>query len=534
MAIEKYGIYLAYPPTVDLRKEGLGHYLVSFLKGAAEMGNVRFVIVCPGWSKQSLIELCKSNQLNTDSFDIISPRSKSYALRLYLRLLSLRKEPPKGRWANFIKMVSLRYASVIRGLEYRLLSITNVLGFLFFLPLLFIYILHIGFALTFRLFLRLLTRLGASILSIVQRFNIFRFNVFGSPKDSSYVQRLYQVLEFQETDKLAQICDANRDVKAWYCPTAFWPSFNNIKAPRLLCVPDVVLSDFPVGFAQIGGQRFITSFDKVERTILGATNVVTYSSNTKNKVLVERYGFAQEKVSVVLHAPMLLDRNIPNISQTPERLTKKICFDVLSTALNRSSYALPKGVDKPFNFIFYASQFRPNKNILTLLKAYKSLLKDGLIFHKLILTGNMDGYPTVKDFIEANGLTENVLCLSGLSLEELSAAYYLADIAINPSLSEGGAPFSFTEALSVKTPIVMSRISVTEEVLNTESIQQYTLFDPYSWSDTADKIFYAIDNKEELLEKQLQFYEQLVERTWTDVTSEHVAVLKRIAGPLND
>jgi len=47
----------------------------------------------------------------------------------------------------------------------------------------------------------------------------------------------------------------------------------------------------------------------------------------------------------------------------------------------------------------------------------------------------------------------------------IAACYKLADLAVNPSLSEGGFPFTFTEALSVGTPVVMARIPVTEEII---------------------------------------------------------------------
>ena len=54
--MKKYGIYLAYPPKVDLRAEGLGRHLAEFLKAAQERGDVQFVIACPSWMKKSLVE----------------------------------------------------------------------------------------------------------------------------------------------------------------------------------------------------------------------------------------------------------------------------------------------------------------------------------------------------------------------------------------------------------------------------------------------------------------------------------------------
>src|SRR6185503_1072578 len=97
-------------------------------------------------------------------------------------------------------------------------------------------------------------------------------------------------------------------------------------------------------------------------------------------------------------------------------------------------------------------------------KAYEYLLRKRFIGHKLILTGHADRYPPVQQFIVKHALEKDVLCVPGLNIEELAALYKLADLAVNPSFSEGGCPFTFAEALSVGTPVVMAKIAVTEEV----------------------------------------------------------------------
>ena len=59
--------------------------------------------------------------------------------------------------------------------------------------------------------------------------------------------------------------------------------------------------------------------------------------------------------------------------------------------------------------------------------------------HKLILTGNPEVLPAVKEFIKDHYLQNDVLFLHGLKIQELAACYKLADLAVNPSLSEGAA-----------------------------------------------------------------------------------------------
>ena len=74
MSMKNYGIYIAYPPTVDLRHEGLGRYLAAFLKGASAQKDVRFCVVCPSWSRESLSELFEAEGVPASSCHVVSPQ----------------------------------------------------------------------------------------------------------------------------------------------------------------------------------------------------------------------------------------------------------------------------------------------------------------------------------------------------------------------------------------------------------------------------------------------------------------------------
>ncbi|MGQ9557259.1 MAG: glycosyltransferase, partial [Desulfurispora sp.] len=179
---------------------------------------------------------------------------------------------------------------------------------------------------------------------------------------------------------------------------------------------------------------------------------------------------------------------------------------------------------------FYASQFRPNKNVVNLLRAYNYLLKQRYIKQKLILTGNPSVLPEIERFISEHNLENDVLCLHGLTAQELAACYYLADLAVNPSLFEGGVPFTFAEAVSVGTPVVMARIPVTEEILSDPELSTETLFNPFDWRDMAAKIEWALENRHLLYAKQRKFYDEvLAKRTWAEVVDEYIEILDRIA-----
>lgn len=537
--MKKFGIYLAYAPGLDLRHEGLGRYLAAFLKGAAGRDDVKFTLVCPSWTKKALHDLFLSEGVQEDVFEIVSPPSVPMILRCYEEYVARKKKLKKMSLKERVaKKLFYWKAMLANEIEERLITVDSYRGVfrlaleavaLFLLcvilsPLLIlfpVYALHLKVKVIVRRILRPVRR-------VVNRLRV----AVGAPKEDAFVLRLYQRLEQVESDRMLQLINKMPDVKAWYSPTAFWPAFNKIQAPRLMCVPDVVLSDFPIGFSEVGGERFLKVYERVEAAIHGGQHFVTYSKSVKWETLVERYALKPSLISVVYHAPNDLSSNVAIIGLSDsEAATKNYCSTLFKRALKKSSNYTYSSTffNGDAKFIFYASQFRPNKNVISLLKAYKYLLRNDFIRHKLILTGHADGFTIVKDFIRDNHLENDVLCVHGLTVQELAACYTLADLAVNPSLSEGGCPFTFTEALSVATPVVMARIPVTEEVLVDPELQKLTFFNPYDWKDIADRIQWGILNREELLAVQMSVYELLSKRSWTDVVNEHIDILEKIS-----
>ncbi|NWA24127.1 glycosyltransferase [Pseudomonas gingeri] len=459
-------------------------------------------------------------------------------LELYERYLERKKRRKKSRIGRWIleKYCVLKQAAINHA-EQRLVTVDIVTGVLFAFEL----ALALGLALLLSpLFLLLLVgvimvRSKAMIykrlrpyLRLISRVS----RLLGNPKDDTFVLRLYRRMEKVESERMLGLIGRMETVRAWYSPAAFWPAFNQIKAPRLMCVPDVVLSDFPIGFSSVGGDRFLQTFESVRTAIQNGQHFVTYSDTIKWETLVDHYLVRPSDVSVIHHAPNMLNQWVTTRGfKDLEATSHHYCSTLLSSALRKSSnknYTVGF-VNAEFKYLFYASQFRANKNILTLLRAYEYLLRKKYLKHKLILTGDPDKFPVVKDFIVEHGLENDVLCLHGLSVQELAACYKLADLAVNPSLSEGGCPFTFTEAMSVGTPVVMARIAVTEEVLVDEVLQSKTFFDPYDWRDMAHRIEWAVAHREELVATQMPTYELLSKRTWADVVNDHIAVLDSIS-----
>jgi len=354
------------------------------------------------------------------------------------------------------------------------------------------------------------------------------------PHHSALVRRLYRLMEDSEAAMLARLTESRVEVRAWFAPTAFWPQFNAIKRPRLMCVPDVHFTQFPVGFGVADG-RLMGTFQQIESSIKECPNLVTYSEDVKWRTLVDHFHLDASRVDVVRHGANILD-DLITVKGTPDdtAATLALCRDLFASALRKAIHAEGAPADRSdlFPFLLYPTQFRPNKNVINLLRSYKYLLKQRYLGIKLILTGRPEVMSEISEFLDTNNLRNDVLCLHGLTNQEWAACYKLATLAVNPSLAEGGFPFTFSEALSVGTPVVMARIAVTEEVINDPEIQKMTFFDPYDWEDMASRIEWAISNREELYNKQRKFYDDVISRrTWEHVVEDYVRILDRISTP---
>jgi glycosyltransferase involved in cell wall biosynthesis len=534
MPVKHFGIFLAYSPAVDLRKEGLGRLLAAFLKSAATRGDIRFVIACPQWFEPYLRAYCESEGIPFSAFDIAPTHGVPFILRLYQWYLEKQRAlPAKSRLqrlrdriqqigAEHRRFVELRVVAARTPFPWLLIALyMTVLAFVLF-P--FAAVLWLGW-----LALGALRWLWGKAYGVLKLPTIRLLGVIFPAGEESLQLRLYRQMEDIETKRMRKRIDTLRHVKAWFSPTSFWPEFNNIAAPGLLCVPDVLLAEFPAGFAE--EPELLKNFENVERTIRGGHSFVTYSSQIKWNTLVDRYAVNPADVCVVPHACSDLSPWIRVKGFTDDALAAtnycQVLFQEALCRLGASSHV--KGLHSgSLKFLFYASQFRANKNVIMLLQAYNYLLRERFIHHKLILTGDPNRLPAIADFIQEYGLAKDVLFLHGLSTPELAACYHLADLAVNPSLSEGGCPFTFTEALSVNTPVVMARIPVTEEILTDPKLQEIMFFDPYDYKDASARIEWGLKNRDVLLSAQREAYAGLRERSWLNVVNEYVEILDRL------
>lgn len=546
--MKKFGVYITYPPGINLTGEGLGVHLCHLIRGAVESG-IAIVVACPSWSRKSLSKLFESHGIPVENLEFLTPTGFPTALliREWLIRMAQRLKRRKG-FRLPLNLSSLASSLVERSVKYIvrsrhpvdftvrslcLLAVSIILlpiAAMVALPILLLFVPLRAVRLIFRKVIQLhyFSRL-VSCLSLA----------LTSPQKAGWLEDFFSAMEAEEIQALHKLIRKKTSVDAWYCPTAFWPHFHRIDTPRLMTVPDIVFEDFPAFYAHGGHARLHSTYRKVIASLKHAHFYHTYSEHVKWNTLVRGHGIEPDRVFVIPHGVNRLDKYLrPNITTTNFSSSLNI-DDSLAQSFFRSALGKCAGSvgmfrhhykHGHFHFIFYASQLRPHKNVLTLLKAYTYLLRRRLYQIKLILTGNpFPDNSDILEFITTHKLFDDVLFLPRLSPQELAACYRLARLAVNPSLSEGGFPFTFGEALSVETPVVMAKIPVTLEVVKDPSLQKTMLFDPYNWEDMALKIEYGLSHRNELIEREKPLYNDLLKRDWDDVARQYLEVLDKIS-----
>ena len=135
-------------------------------------------------------------------------------------------------------------------------------------------------------------------------------------------------------------------------------------------------------------------------------------------------------------------------------------------------------------FVLYAGNVKPHKNVERLIQAFHLVRQRGLDHLKLVIIGDeVSRYAALRRAVHKHQLHKYVRFLGYLPEETLAVMYRLAGVFVFPSLYEGfGLPP--LEAMASGTPVVTSNVSSLPEVAGDAAI----LVDPYDPSAIADGI----------------------------------------------
>lgn len=507
----KIGIFLGYAPGTVLGKEGLGRYLGNLIKNIQGTGN-KVIIACPQWLCRTLSDLFGDFHIETDSVEMIVEKRIPIVWKIYTHLTKKTKQRESKHFKEYLVWgIDL----LINGV----LSITSMVGIL----LLGIFCLLIGL-LVLPFFLlgtilygclllcRGIKNRGSRKIGSIARQIADIYEQLGKTGLHIYMQWYNYFLEKVHT-RLVRRINRENAADVWYSPAIFWPAFNKIKAPRVVNVPDLVTEEFAIKWGH--HKETLYSTELCEKTIDGADRFVVYSDFVKENVVVKKFGKAKERVTVIPHGIndlskyVTIDSNVICKKELVDTFTASYCRTVIKSlgvhVQNVNEY-ISKFDFSDVKYIFFPTQARPHKNLLNLVKAFEYLLRKRYISVKLFLTCNFDTLPEVKAYIFRHRLQYDIISFYDVNISGLAALYHEASLVVNPTLYEGGFPFTFGEGMSVGCPSVMSRIPQVCEMTDRFGLDEF-LFDPYNIKDIAEKIEYGLSHRELLIEREKQLFD---------------------------
>jgi glycosyltransferase involved in cell wall biosynthesis len=513
--MKKYGIYLAYAPEQDIRNQGLGRLLAFIISGAIE-NRTSLVLAYPKWYESEIRLLCDDHNIDFDKIDTITTNEIPILIRIknLIEQFKKRKKRKSSIFKNFLNN-GIKFTGKI---FIRWLSLSNVFIFILFgLVLLSIFIILLPLIIPISISFGILYLLKFFLGKILKLKYI---KILSSPlhnfKHSIFAHKVFDIIIFQELTRLNNKINKREEISAWLIPTLFWPEISSIKAKKVVVAPDIIFYDFPTHF---NTPLFGKKNKKIISTIASADHFITYSDYVKKEHLQKPFSIEDSKITIISHGASDLSKYL--VSEDSLAILKEFQMK----KLYKDSYLSDYNIDN-MKYIFYSSQIRPHKNFINLIKAYKILLREKFVNVKLITTANIKQDSDIHEFILKNRLQNDILSFYNVPSKVLAALNSRAICSVNPTLFEGGFPFTFLEAYTVGTPSIMGDIPMTSELIEDENLKNIMLFNPYSVKDMVDKIEWGINNKELLFKKQEKLYLKMKERSWSDVAKDYIEVLE--------
>jgi glycosyltransferase involved in cell wall biosynthesis len=529
------GLLIAYPPGVLSSSEGLGRVISFIIQGAINC-EAKIVIVCPKWCVKDLERLFKDAKINQEKSDIeiISTQRVPPLLIIQSLLVRFSKIKP-GSFFDLVSKCALKVQDVSTE------TISLMLGsasWLVYGILLILTVFLFPFILIFVAASLLANKIKKSSTSSTETKLKNLVTHTGRPleayKDNQFAWRIFNAMSHQEYKKLGKLANSEISIKSWLIPTYFWPDLVE-KIPKSVVVcPDIVIQDFPVGFVEYYKDRITSLHRDIEDSLHFSNHLITYSEYVKQHQILSRFAVPSTKISVVPHGVIYLNAELENQKQFDKMTSvekQDVCLQIVHQYLqsNCQDEYLRNFDFSGVQFIMYTSQFRPSKNVTSLVRAFNRLQREKYVPIKLLLTGKSDQALYISKIISELGLERDVICLHDLPTQVMAAFYHLATLAVNPTLFEGGFPFTFSEAYSVGTPSVMSRIPVVEEMVSDPELQEVMLFNPYDIDDMVERITWGLEHREELYERERQIFEKIESRSWAMVAQEYLDILDRVS-----
>jgi glycosyltransferase involved in cell wall biosynthesis len=175
-----------------------------------------------------------------------------------------------------------------------------------------------------------------------------------------------------------------------------------------------------------------------------------------------------------------------------EESYRSIKTPVIAVPLGKPDWSLPVAYSytQRQNFLFFAGNFEPRKNLFNAIKALEILYTRGKSIELQIAFPAEWKSRDIIDYVNSSPIKSNIKLLGYLPLEELKRKYLTCKALLYPSLYEGfGLPV--LEALAMDCTVLTSKNTVMQEIAEEAALY----FDPQNPCDIAEKInlVYSLD-----------------------------------------
>lgn len=344
-------------------------------------------------------------------------------------------------------------------------------------------------------------------------------------------QRYYEVVAEGYATALAQHL-SSAAIDCAYVPNLASPQAKHITKPMVVSFPDYVTREYP----QLFDRTWMYLVRRNAMAVLArASATISFCEYVRTHHAVEYCLVPAERAFLIHHGPFPLDTYLQD--SRGQLLSREACAHLLHEYVVQRyagdvaahefepyyAMALPQWNFLAQRYIILSTQNRPYKNVMRVIRAVHILNRRHNLNLKIIMTG----VPTeeIARYIHKHYLYEDVIAMTRVPEKVHAALFRCAALAIQPSLFEGGFTATLSQANSVGVPVLLSRMHAHTERLPYEGNEE-TYFNPRSTRELADKILWALDNREALLRKQYDMNAGLAQRTWDNVADDYERVFR--------